>query len=232
MLADTPLGRAGDAVCASQWLRLQDVKQGAPRHHFYRTGTHAGRVDGPRDGVVPGQPVAQRPADWRAADRRLHLRQRTAGQALRHSQRAGRTVPAGDVDRSEPPRRARTGQHPAVDLDCRPHLAGAARQVGDGGAAGLAAAGAAAQRAVAGRLGEGQPGRQAAVGARAHGRAPQEPGLQLVPPGDRPARPRARELRRHRRSGASRTMALPSTRRATSTTERRWRGRPDCGRRC
>ncbi len=42
-------------------------------------------------------------------------------------------------------------------------------------------------------------GRQAPADAPAHGGAPQEPGLHLVPPGDRSARPGARQLRRHRR---------------------------------
>ena len=41
----------------------------------------------------------------------------------------------------------RPGQHPDADLGRRPHLAGAARQVGDGSAARLAAAAAAAERA-------------------------------------------------------------------------------------
>ena len=44
------------------------------------------------------------------------------------------------------------GQHPAAHLDRRPHLAGAARQVGDGGAARLAAAAAPAERAAARRV--------------------------------------------------------------------------------
>ena len=50
----------------------------------------------------------------------------------------------------------------------------------------------------------------AAVGARAHGAAPREPGVQLVPPRDRSDRPGARELRRHRARGASRTTACRS----------------------
>ncbi len=41
--------------------------------------------------------------------------------------------------------------------------------------------------------------RPAAHGARAHGAAPREPGLRVVPPHDRSDRPGARELRRHRR---------------------------------
>ena len=88
-------------------------------------------------------------------------------------------------------------QHPGADLGGRSHLAGDARQVGDGSAAGLAAAAAAAQRAAA-RRDQGRGGGQAAVGARAHGRAPQEPAVHVVPPRDRSAGPRAREFRRHR----------------------------------
>ncbi len=45
----------------------------------------------------------------------------------------------------------------------------------------------------------GAKGGTPAVDARAHGTAPREPGMQVVPQGDRSARPRARELRRHRR---------------------------------
>ena len=48
-----------------------------------------------------------------------------------------------------------------------------------------------------------------ALGARAHGAAPEQPGLQRVPPGDRSARPGARELRRHGQVAGE--------------------GRPDCG---
>ncbi len=108
--------------------------------------------------------------------------------------------------RREPPRPARPRQHPDDDVGRRSHLAGAARQVGDGSAAGVAAAAAAAQRAAA--RGNRRCGRcAAAVGARAHGAAPLESAVHVVPPGDRPARPGAREFRRHRRSGASRTTA-------------------------
>ena len=128
----------------------------------------------------------------------------------------------------EPPRPARPGQHPDADLGRRPHLAGAARQVGDGGAARHAAAGAAAERAGARRLGEGECRRQDAVGARAHGGAPHEPGVQLVPPRDRPARPGARELRRHRRVAHQGQRGARSTRSASSTTAPGWTARPAC----
>ena len=57
--------------------------------------------------------------------------------------------------------------------------------------------------------------------ARAHGRAPQEPGVHVVPPRDRSARPGARELRRRPARGASRTTKCRSIRSAISTTARR-----------
>ena len=62
----------------------------------------------------------------------------------------GSRVPPGDVCR-QPPRHPRPRQHPGADVDLRSHLAGAARQVGHGGAARHAAAAAAAQRAGARR---------------------------------------------------------------------------------
>ncbi len=100
--------------------------------------------------------------------------------------------------RPHAPRRARSRQHPDADVGRRPDLAGAARQVGDGGAARVAAAAAAAQRARP--RGVGTPthgGRLLSVRERMEA-ASREPGVQLVPPRDRSARPRARELRRHR----------------------------------
>ena len=80
----------------------------------------------------------------------------------------------------------------------RPHLAGAARQVGDGGAARHAAAGAATERARPRRDARCR-GRPPAHRPAAHGAAPRQSGLQLVPPHDRSDRPGARQLRRHRR---------------------------------
>ncbi len=114
-------------------------------------GHDAVEGDGPRDRAVRRQPDSRGSSGHRPADRRPHLRQRAARQALRHSEHPRRRIPARDDCRSESPRRARTGQRAAADLDRRSHLGGAARQVGDGSAARLAAAAAAAQRAVARR---------------------------------------------------------------------------------
>ena len=198
MLAD-PRSEALSTRFASQWLRLQDVEKVRPDHHFYSVlGHDAVAGDGARDRTVRRQPDSRGSPGHRLADRRPHLRQRAARQALRHPEHPRRRVPARDHCRSQPPRRAGPGQRAAADLDRRSHVAGAARQVGDGSAARLAAAPAAAERAAA-RGDEGRRRRQDAVDARAHGRASQEPVVQLVPPRDRPARPRARELRCHRR---------------------------------
>ena len=124
------------------------------------------------------------------------------------------------------------GQHPDADLGRRSHLAGAARQVGDAGAARLAAAAAAAERAGA-RRDEGAPqDGTRAVGARAHGAAPREPGVHVVPPRHRPARPRARELRRHRpvpHQGQRRAGRLD---RRALRRHARWKAPTACATRC
>ena len=77
---------------------------------------------------------------------------------------AFRRVPAA----ARAPRHPDAGQRAGAHLGCRSHLAGDARQVGDGSDDGLAAAAAAAQRAgVRGDQGRGR--RQGADRARAHG---------------------------------------------------------------
>jgi hypothetical protein len=199
MLAD-PRSEALATRFASQWLRLQDLVKLSPDYLQYpqydRTLADALKRETELlfDAIVHNDRSV-----LETAHRRLHLRQRAVGQALRGAERDGGRVPQGGPHGPEPPRPAGAGQHPGPHLGGRPHLAGAARQVDHGGAARLAAAGAAAQRAVAGRLGVRGAGRQGPVGARAHGGAPQEPRVQLVPPRDRPAGPGPRELRRDRR---------------------------------
>ena len=61
--------------------------------------------------------------------RRLHLRERAPRAALRHSERARRSVPPRDADRSESLGPARQGRRAAGHLVCQPHGAGAARRV-------------------------------------------------------------------------------------------------------
>ena len=152
------------------------------------------------------------------------LRQRAARQALRHPERHRQRVPARDAA-GVPPRPARPGQHPDADVGRRSHVAGAARQVGDGSAARHRRR---RRRRRTCRRSTTRRRRSAAstlIDARAHGGAPQEPGVHVVPPRDRSARPRARELRRRPARGASRTTRCRSTRSAISTTARRWTGR-------
>ena len=89
----------------------------------------------------------QRP---RSADRRLHVRQRAAGAALRHPERLRVALPPRDAAAGDglPARPARQGQLPRGDVDAElPHVAGEARRVGAREHPRHAAAGAAAERA-------------------------------------------------------------------------------------
>ena len=69
----------------------------------------------PRDRDVVRVHHAREPQRAGAAERRLHVRQRAAGQALRHSWRLRHALPPGEADRSEPARSAGPGQHPVAD---------------------------------------------------------------------------------------------------------------------
>src|SRR5581483_8886160 len=150
-----------------------------------------------RDAALLQQHRARGSEHPRPADRRLLLRQRAHRQGVRHSERRRRRVPPRD-DAGVAARDSRAGERADADGGRGPHLAGAAGQVGDGSAARVAAAAAAAQRAGV-RRDEREPGRQAALGARAHGRAPEESDVRVVPPRHRSDRPRARQLRHDRR---------------------------------
>ena len=167
------IGSAVDAVCVAV-AAPAGRREGSPRSPLlFVLGHDAVAGDGARDGAVRRQPDSRGSAGHRSADRRSHVRERAARQALRHPEHPRRRVPPRDDRRREPPRRARAGQRAAAHLDRRSHLAGAARQVGDGSAARIAAAAAAAQRAAA-RGDQGGRRRQDALDARAHGDASQE----------------------------------------------------------
>ena len=155
------------------------------------------RRDAPRDRALLQQPRARGSQRARSLSRQLHLRERTAGAPLRLPGRGGRRVPPRRVPGRHPPRPARTGQRAGPDVARQPHVAGAARQVGDGSADRHAAAAAAAQRPDARRDGR-REGRQDADHARADGDAPGESELHVVPPLHGSDRPGARQLRRHR----------------------------------
>ena len=83
----------------------------------------------PRNRDVLRLHPAREPQRARADERRLHVRQRAAREALRHPGRLRRAFPQGEADRSEPLRAARTGQHPVADVGRDADVAGVSRQV-------------------------------------------------------------------------------------------------------
>ena len=178
----------------------------------------------PRRGPVPRvrrQPPARAPAGDRAvrrqpdprgsrrarpAARRLHVRQRAVGPALRHPRRLRQPLPAGVVSRRPARRPARARQPADGDLLPPPHLAGAAGEVAAREPAGGAAAPAAAGHPRARRA--RRPG-GSGHDARTDGAASGEPRLRDLPRQDRPAGVRARELRR-RGPVAARARTAPA----------------------
>jgi hypothetical protein len=99
---------------------------------------YAGAGDAARDRAVLRQHRPRGPSGARPADGRLLVRERAAREALQHRQRHGQRVQARGAA-GVSPRAVRSGQHPDADVGRRPDLAGAARQVGDGSPARIAA---------------------------------------------------------------------------------------------
>ena len=131
-----------------------------------------------------------------AAERRLHVRQRTVGAALRDPRRLRHPVQAGQGAGPRATRRAPgTWQRAGADLLSDPYVAGTAGQVAARHDSRRAATVAAARRAPA-------PGPRrrwsAGVGARAARAAPERPGVRRLSRKHRPAGVRARALRRAR----------------------------------
>ena len=147
MLAD-PRSEALATRFAAQWLRLQDVEKILPDALLYPVlRSHARPTRSKRETELFFDSLVREDrsvldlltADYTFVNERI-------ARALRHPQRHRQRVPPRDGAR-RPPRHPRPRQHPDAHLGRRPHLAGDARQVGDGSAARLAAAAAAAQRA-------------------------------------------------------------------------------------
>ncbi len=111
------------------------------------------RGDAHRDEAVLRQPRQGRSQPARSLSRRLHVPERAAREALRHRRRQRRRVPPRHLSRRDAPRHPRPGHDARAELARQSHLAGAARQVGDGSAARHAAAAAAAGRAGSRSLG-------------------------------------------------------------------------------
>ena len=181
---------------AEQWLHLRNLKSSvAGSGSLPRFRRQPSTGDEGRDVAVLRQHRARRSQRRRSAECRLHVRQRAAGAALRHSQRVRESVPARDGRQRSPARAARPGQRAHRHLLSESDLAGRARQMDPDQSAGRSAAASAAQRPAArGDLRR----RQGALVARAHGAAPRQSGLRGLSQGDGSDRLRARELRRHR----------------------------------
>ena len=149
MLAD----RRSEALStrfASQWLRLQDLDKLHPEFTAYPQFDETLRDAMRSETLLFFDSIVREDrnvldlltADYSFVNERL----------ARHygiPERERPRVPPRDAARI-PARPARPGQHPDAHLRGRPDLAGPARQVGDGGAAGHAATAAAAGRAGAG----------------------------------------------------------------------------------
>ncbi len=139
MLAD-PRSEALATRFAHQWLRLQDVEKIRPDALLFPYWDYTLAANLVRETELFFDSLVR--DDRSILDLlacRLHLRQRARRPPLRHPQRDGPGVPPrGRARRAA--RHPRPRQHPAADLGGRSHLAGAARQVGDGSAARLAAA--------------------------------------------------------------------------------------------
>ena len=183
--------RSGEAMStrfASQWLRLQDVEKIHPDALLF-----------PSFDNEPGRnPTSAKPScSSTASCARIATSSTCSRPTTRSSTSAsprstgipnitGGDVPAASsLDRREPARHPRPRQHPDADVGRRSDVAGAARQMDHGNAARVAAAAARRRSRAAAARGHARPAtryRQDAVGARAHGGAPQEPGVRVVPP--------------------------------------------------
>ena len=182
---------------ADQWLLIRNLKSATPDPAMFPTFDESLRSAMQKETeTVLRERDARRPQHSRFYRLRLHLRQRTAGETLRHRRRQGERLPQGDAQGRPPRRRADAGQHPDGDVQPDADLAGEARQVHPGEHPRHAAAAAARRRAAA----EGGPEiDRRPVAAAADGAAPGQPELRRLPPAHGPARLRLREFRRHRR---------------------------------
>src|SRR6185436_627597 len=186
-------------------LRGPVAEPARPRRHLAAAAHLPGlrRSAAPGDAPRSGAPVRldrpRRPQHRRAVERRLHLRERAAGQTLRHPQHHGQSVPESDAR----PRygraqgAARQGRVPRHHGKAGAHVAGDARQVDHGQRARHEPAEPAARRAAAAAASV-RPEREGTDDAPEDGAAPGALRLHAVPSSDGSDRLRARELRRHR----------------------------------
>ena len=130
---------------ASQWLRLQDLEKVIPDPILYPYSDQTLSLALKKETELFFDSLVREDrslldlltADYTYANERVARHYgipNVTGPEFRRVHAAGRS-----------PRHSRSRQHPHADLDCRAHVAGAARQVGDGSAARIAAASAAAR---------------------------------------------------------------------------------------
>ena len=148
MLAD-PRSEALGTRFAAQWLRLQDIDKVHPDPNFYpelRRATSPTRCGSETEHVLQ-QPRAARTAACSICSRPTTRSSTSGSRGTTAFPASPATSSARCSIRTHAPRPARPGQHAGADVARQPHVAGAARQVGDGSAARHAAAAAAAGRA-------------------------------------------------------------------------------------
>ena len=133
MLADPRSDALVVELRAAVAVSAQPAVDVARRHLLSELGRRAARRASARVRAVLREHHPRGPQHPRSADRRLHVRQRAAGAALRHPERLRLALPPRDAAAGDglPPRPARQGQLPRGDLDAElPQLAGQARRVG------------------------------------------------------------------------------------------------------
>ena len=129
MLAD-PRADALVSNFVGQWLFLQKSSDGgarsAERSRFRRRPAPG---IPPRNGAFRREHPPRGSQRSRPADRQLHVRERAAGAALRHSEHPRDSFPPRRSERPQPPRSAGPRQRARGHVVPESHVAGRARQV-------------------------------------------------------------------------------------------------------
>ena len=195
MLADARAQALVDGF-AMQWLGLRRLQSVVPAPDLFpEFDDNLREAFEQETRALRPQPVARRPQRAGPAARRLHVRQRAAGAALRDPQRVRQPLSKVTFDDGVRGGLLGHGGILTVNLVSHAHVARAAGQLGAGAHPRRAAAAAAARRA--GAAGSGR-GRAPGLGARAAGAAPREPRVRELPRPHGPAGIRAGALRPHR----------------------------------
>ena len=218
-------GRAGQDNFVGQWLQLRPLAQAWSRviRRFRISTRTCARPSCEETEPLRRQHAARGSQRGGAAERQLHLRQRTSGAPLSDSRTSTGTGSGGSPSTTTSARGGLLGHGSLLTVTSYPNrtspvlrgkwlldnILGTPPPPPPAGRA--AAAGA-------------RRGRQGGVGPRAARTAPQEPGVRKLPRADGSARVRARELRRDRRLAHDRVKrAVRSTRRAPFPTAPRCR---------